>query len=220
MIKAILGTLLGVIIIGVSVLYINGNLAFLDIMNTNKKAVVKKENLLEQADKRAKYLLDERIKVMYTDIITTMIGQDKVVRERFLFIQDKSPEEISAQMLSLENRYEKERRKIQRYCTHKSKNCLIQAQYNTDKNIYSDIHIKLKYQLDEESQDFFNTVTYVVKTDKQWNPAKLMEVSDMRYYLQDGNWQDRIFHMNMNPDLSLKIDKQDVIQGHGWNAKI
>ncbi len=220
MVKEILGTLFGVIIIGVSVLYINGSLDFLDIINTNQKTLVKKENLLEQTDKRAKYLLDERIKVMYTDIITTMIEQDKVVRKRFLFIHDKSSEEISKKMLSLEKRYEKERRKIQRYCTHKSNNCLIQAQYNTDKDKYSEIHINLKYQLDEESQNFFNTVTYVLKTDKQWNPAKLMEVSDTRYYLQDGNWQDRIFHMNMYPDLSLKVDKQDVIQGHGWNAKI
>lgn len=177
-------------------------------------------NLLDHNKEREKYLLDQRMEVMYTDIISDMIDKDKQIRKRLWFMKDLSRAQIDQKLAQLEPLYDKEREKIKAYCMQQGSECQIKAVYDQNEARFSEISMKMLYRLDPESKAFFNEVGYVLKMPRGWYTTELIAVSDERYYLQDGNWQDRKSERHMESEHARMVSVDKVIEGHGWSVRI
>ncbi|MDF1881683.1 hypothetical protein JHD50_10300, partial [Sulfurimonas sp. MAG313] len=150
-----------------------------------------------------------------------LISQDKNIRERLLFIQDLSSEDIREHMTELEPQYEKERKKLEKYCKNGSLNCSIEVLLTGKSVEGSDVKMNILYTLDSQSMEFFNEVHYVNKDNDKWYASTLVSVNERRYYPKVGKFQDRKQDAVMQDNKSKMIDVTHVLEGRSnqWNIR-
>jgi len=183
-------------------------------VNKNEAVVINTYIIDPNIENRDGYAVDSRIKDMYTEVSTEMIKRDKEIRERLLFIQDKSSEDIAKAMAALEPVYEKERAKVDEYCQNGSEHCLVEVSLTGNTVEGSDVKMNVRYLLDPESKAFFNEVNYVDQESDKWYEAKLVSINEKRYYPQTGKFQGREQNSLMHDDKTVSVDVSHVLEGN------
>jgi len=170
---------------------------------------------------KEEYYVDARVKNMYTEISSSIIKRDKEIRERLLYVQDKSIDEIHARMAELEPFYEKEREKVMNYCQHGSKNCLVEVSLTGNSVEGSDVKVNLNYNLDAQSLAFFNEVHYVDQVTDKWYEAQFVSINEKRFYPKFGKFQDREQHSTLEDNMKKKVEVTHILEGNSneWNVK-
>jgi len=188
-----------------------------------EKTVKKMENykIDPKIKDQREYFVDSRLKSIYTELAKMIVLQDKEIRIRLMYVKDMSPDEITQKMSDLEPFYNKERKKLEDYCTNGSKNCAIEVRLTGESIEGADISLKVDYKLDEQSLAFFNEVNYVHNTQKKWYSSRLTHITEKRLYPQKGKFQDRQQDIIMKDDTSENVDVSHVLEGNSnqWNVK-
>jgi len=137
------------------------------------------------------YKYDERLKNVLNGMIERQIKLDKQLRIKFLEEKNYKLNQINTVLQSLEKEYEKERKKIFKYCKPKVisffdyhsgfkyqyDHCTLEHHWTHQNNDW----IEVEYQFDEESKNLFNQISEIVDANNSIY-AESVKMQDVKLY--------------------------------------